>query len=465
MKKEELINYFSDLMSDSRGITGFVSENSSHYLFDALSKIEEVPLTKVQFDQLLSLQHVKTISDDFFRFYWLDIPEVHFYQVDAIEIRSDIDAITSLKQLKWGFNRLFMDTIFVYGNIQKGYEALCQLNTTGIKEVFSQYIFNTSQIKRRGNTLHFEEIEKGDRYLISEMACKTFADLERKEDLISFLLLSYRNAVKNGVKYPSFKDLLDGKYADDGGFKQMSMFDLEFTLTEMLEYSIQSEEDLLEKARHLAERWSNAHTKALKNTELYLSLVSDLDVYVATSMRTKENFLNMAKFCELVFKSNKLKEYDLRYFDPTISAADSHVDKGLIECLMVKSARMLIYQAGDRDSFGKDVEAAMALCLGKPTIFYCSSETKERFFRDVHPLSRLVNFDNGVAGGLIACKDVNEVIEIIHRLITNTMKYQITRRLPNSNYYLLEERITGSTIRVQTDNELLSSVFWNSYHT
>ena len=54
-----------------------------------------------------------------------------------------------------------------------------------------------------------------------------------------------------------------------------------------------------------------AHDKALINTELYLSLVSDLDIYVATSMRTKENFLSMANFCEKVFKSDKLKDYDL----------------------------------------------------------------------------------------------------------------------------------------------------------
>ena len=160
-----------------------------------------------------------------------------------------------------------------------------------------------------------------------------------------------------------------------------------------------------------------------------------------------------------------LKEYDLRYFDPTISAADSHEDKGLIECLMVKSARMLIYHTGDRESYGKDVEAAMALCLGKPTIFYCSNEeSKANYYKNVHPLSRLVNFQNGVAGGVIVCVSEEEVINIVYRLITNTMKYRIKRKDGNSDYYLLEEVLTGSIIRVQTDNALLTSVFWNSYH-
>ena len=132
---------------------------------------------------------------------------------------------------------------------------------------------------------------------------------------------------------------------------------------------------------------------------------------------------------------------------------------------MVKSARMLIYHTGDRESYGKDVEAAMALCLGKPTIFYCSNEeSKANFYKNVHPLSRLVNFQNGVAGGVIVCVSEEEVINIVYRLITNTMKYRIKRKDENSDYYLLEEVLTGSIIRVQTDNALLTSVFWNSYH-
>ena len=174
----------------------------------------------------------------------------------------------------------------------------------------------------------------------------------------------------------------------------------------------------------------------------------------------------MATFCEKVFKSERLAAYDLRYFDPTISAAESHEDKGLLECLMVKSARMLIYNTGGKDSYGKDVEAAMALCLGKPTIFFCSNEEKRAdFFSYIHPLSRLVNFKNGFAGGVIVCISENEVIEIIHRIITNNMSYSIVRKTPDSEcgYYLLKESLTQSVVRVQTNDELLASAFWNNY--
>ena len=69
----------------------------------------------------------------------------------------------------------------------------------------------------------------------------------------------------------------------------------------------------------------------------------------------------MADTCERIFADTRLKQLNLRYFDPTLSAAAGHEDKGLIECLMVKCAKMLVYCAGERESYGKDAEAAMTL--------------------------------------------------------------------------------------------------------
>ena len=62
---------------------------------------------------------------------------------------------------------------------------------------------------------------------------------------------------------------------------------------------------------------------------------------------------------------------------------------------MVKSARVLIYFAGTKESFGKDAEAAMALSQGKPVILYCQDEGRRKFYRDVHPLARLIDFRTG----------------------------------------------------------------------
>ena len=106
----------------------------------------------------------------------------------------------------------------------------------------------------------------------------------------------------------------------------------------------------------------------------------------------------------------------------------------------------------------------MALCLGKPTIFYCKENGRASFFRNVHPLSRLVDFKNGVAGGVIVCEQVPEVISILERIFTNKMEYRIGKKEQDRSYYLLKENLTGSVVRIQTDNQLLSSVFWNSYN-
>ena len=154
---------------------------------------------------------------------------------------------------------------------------------------------------------------------------------------------------------------------------------------------------------------------------MYLSMVGDLDVYIATSMRIRNDFRDMAEFCETVFANDQLQALKLRYFDPTLSAAEHHEDKGIIECLMVKCAKALLLNAGSRDSYGKDAEAAMALSLGKPVIIFANEEFRSSFFRDVHPLSRLINFDTGVAVGAMVATSTDQVIDLLHRIFTNTL--------------------------------------------
>ena len=78
---------------------------------------------------------------------------------------------------------------------------------------------------------------------------------------------------------------------------------------------------------------SEARNAALDNTRYYLSMLGDLDVYVATSMRSRQDFRNMAETCERIFSDSRLKEMNLRYFDPTLSAAGGHEDKALSSAL------------------------------------------------------------------------------------------------------------------------------------
>lgn len=181
-------------------------------------------------------------------------------------------------------------------------------------------------------------------------------------------------------------------------------------------------------------------------------------------MRVKDDFLNMERFCKQIFKENeKLKESHIRYYDPTISSAQGHEDKGLIECLMVKCAKVLIYCAGDIESYGKDVEAAMALSLGKPVIFYCDEEQRKNFYKEVHPLSRLIDFNTGVAQGALVTHKVEEVSELLIRIFNNKMEYFIDQPPNRNGYFRLRDKLTESVVRLQTNNKLLSRSFWNYY--
>ena len=106
-----------------------------------------------------------------------------------------------------------------------------------------------------------------------------------------------------------------------------------------------------------------------KNHDAYL--VSDhMDVYVATSMRDRYEFLLVSAFVEKLFQQGSLKYLKLRYFDPTQAYCEDRIDKGLVEGLMIKRSRCTIYHVQESDTFGKDSELAATLAQGKPVIAY-----------------------------------------------------------------------------------------------
>jgi hypothetical protein len=255
--------------------------------------------------------------------------------------------------------------------------------------------------------------------------------------------------------------LLQGAHVLEGYGEQHQKQFL-FAADDILDAEVGSEKELIEKYDALFSTFSAARDVALRNTELYLSMANDLDVYVATSMRSRQQFRDMARTCEAIFRHPAVAGLNLRYFDPTLSAARGHEDKGLIECLMVKCAKVLIYQAGQTDSYGKDAEAAMALSLGKPVIFLCDEAGRRQFFQDIHPLSRLINFQTGVAVGAMAACSADEVALLLGRIFENKLSYELEHL--SSGYFRLKERLTGSTVRLQTNDVLLRETFWNCYH-
>lgn len=447
------------------GLGSWLTEATDDEVFKRFMYVEEEPITKVQLNQLLAFGHEAPVSDDFFRYYWLSRPDEHPYDVTKIpgfqESWAQCSAITSLAHLKWGLHRIFTDGLLWFGNVRTAYRQLRSLSTDELQRFFERHRFDTDLIKERGPALPLAGIAKDSRYLVSEMACKSYGDQpETSGELKSALFAAFRTHQEKGGGSVTIRRLLEGDDVGDQFAGRQQEFI--FSADDVLEEAVASEQELEAKYQDVAEKFFKAREAALKNTRFYLSMVGDLDVYVATSMRTRQDFREMATTCETIFSDPRLTELQLRYFDPTLSAAAGHEDKGLIECLMVKCAKVLVYCAGDRESYGKDAEAAMALSLGKPVIFYCDHERRHRFYRDVHPLSRLIEFETGVAVGAMVTDSTDEVTELLYRIFENRMEYELEQ--PKKDYLRLREKLTKSVVRLQTSDQMVSETFWNYYH-
>ena len=511
ISRQELLNEFEIFNYGTSGLTSLLSNsNAPEEVIVALSNLEGRPLTRPQFNQLLTLSHEASISDGFFQYYWLSVPKNHPYKVSKIPRFSEeycllnAKTISSKNQLYWGLYRFFVDALLYYGNVLTAFQELRSWSYADLENYFTNKQWNTMDMKARGRPLDLTRIEKSDRYLISEMACKSleagnFADSELARTLIDI----YREHKKDSI---TVAQLLEGESCLNvsiesladlqrtletvsdtafklyeqhierqvtagqllGGARRRGAIEeqqqrLYLTADDFLNDPIADENDLLDKVERVHQSYEKARNIALKNTEIYLSSVGDLDVYVATSMRERNDFLKMADFCEKVFSAPMLQDYHLRYFDPTLSAAMHHEDKGLIECLMVRRAKVLVLHAGSRDSYGKDAEAAMALSLGKPVIIHADAEYRSRFFKDVHPLSRLIDFQTGVAIGALVATSEEEVVTLLKCIFENDLEFKLEQSHPK--YLVLKEKITDSVVRLQTNSDLIRETFWNHYHS
>jgi hypothetical protein len=446
----------------SFGFDSWLVRKTPEEVFERLKNLKGSPIGHSQLNQLLHLCHEPGVSVDFFRYYWFSTPVEHPYDVRKIsEFRSvylSDDLIYSLQHLKWGLYRLYVDSLLYFGDIRMGFEVLRGMSRPELEAFFGSKCYDTEGMKRRGPVLPLKPIAKDKRYLISEMACKSYAPPQGQQGgLKDFMIAAGKAHVESGGGKITIKKLLESGFREAFQDRQTEFL---FSAEDILDQQVEDIGQIEKAYESVALVFEDARQAALKNTDYFLSMVSDLDVYVATSMRERSDFRRMVDFCEKVFKHPALKALQIRYFDPTVSAAECHEDKGLIECLMVKCAKVLVYCAGQKDSFGKDAEAAMALSLGKPVIFFCDEEKRKRMFADIHPLSRLIHFETGVAVGALVTTSEKQAAELLARIFENKMEYELHQ---HQNGLRLCEKLTNSVVRLQTKNPLLRETFWNYY--
>ncbi|MCC6649655.1 MAG: hypothetical protein IT348_00740, partial [Candidatus Eisenbacteria bacterium] len=331
-------------------------------------------------------------------------------------------------------------------------------------EHFKGKRYATPEMQLRGPIIPLKPIAADERYLISELACKAYEPIEEGEDplILAELLKAFKSAGAGKVRLGEI-----AKAASSANQENLQVqLCLPLGASEFEDEEVSSETEIKKHVSAVLEKFRRAREGAVTNTKTYLSICNELDVYVATSMRTRDDFRQMARNCATIFEDDRLKPLHLRYFDPTMSAAHCHEDKGLIECLMVNRAKCIVYFAQEKESWGKDAEAAMGLSLGKPVVIYCppTDEGKKRMklFRDIHPLSRLIDVRTGLAVGAMITDDLTLVVKLLERLFYNKMQYLLEN--DSHGYFRLKERLTSSTVRLSTNDAMIRETFWNYYH-
>lgn len=248
-------------------------------------------------------------------------------------------------------------------------------------------------------------------------------------------------------------------------FTERTLFDFIQDLSPEERYSLRyitegttTEKKLVEKAKSIGKQ----------NTREYLAL-DYVDVYIATSMRELEEFRSFVRLVKDVFEQPDLAGLNLRYFDPTVAYCENRIVKGLLEALMLRRAKLTLYVAGERDTFGKDSECSATLIQGKPVIVYVEEsngqrgkklDERARIFKDVHPLGLQVCYQTGVANGVIVVRNVVDCRRILRQMLLHDIDLYLDK---DSSGYLLRERTTQSIVRVAPSDPLLARSYTNFY--
>ncbi len=291
-----------------------LNEQEERMVKSALVNIQKNKMSFEQLNEVLLLMSQSRIGHDFFTYFF------------------DEDVIT-LQELKKGIVKFRGYTMLRFGNFRFGFKELLAKNECEIDRILEPFSKKDCDILPFF-TLRPEkilDISSIDRELISYVGELSGRVLRKEEDFWT-------------------KDVRDAKRRKDK----------------------KKFEELLEIKNQLQKRkkaTKNVEKQALENADIYLTW-DCMDVYIATSMRNKWEYLETYDFVRTVFADTTLQRLNLRYFDPTQSKCNNAREKGLIEGLMLKRCLCAIYMAQEGDTIGKDSELAATLAQSKPVIAY-----------------------------------------------------------------------------------------------
>jgi transcriptional regulator with XRE-family HTH domain len=182
-------------------------------------------------------------------------------------------------------------------------------------------------------------------------------------------------------------------------------FDSELQLEETL-FSKVDPEEIRKEAIRLSPEDSELNRIAETQESGQLNLTSYItepimDIYIATSLRERADFISVRSFTEKVFHSPLLSPLNLRYFNPVYSWVADRVAKGLFDAVMLSRASLIIYMAQKSDTIGKDTVVSQALTTGKYVLLYVPC---------------LIYEPNGINSSVLMQKSISELITILNDL-------------------------------------------------
>jgi len=349
-------------------LSEFVGRNvSSSDLDEKIVKVLEKNLEKLfsrnltpeqsldYFNSIIVYYGVKPINKQFFKRY---LKKDSFRTLDAFNlavVNFQKDAIRLFSTIQEAFNRLNVKSQDDFNKV------ICQLENN-----------NTDEYTSRTEWDKIDKIPNENLPYLGYIAADKVKNEQKEREVLSKFLEEIIERKKNGAfnidayssKMKRKMDSLLRKFnstLEHGLFSPMFNPDISDLEKEVKYISPEKTKDF--------GKMEEVQNQAYNNLSNYLT-ADYLDVYVATSMRNYADFISVNDFVENLFKDDEVRQFKLRYFNPTQSWIEDRVAKGLVEALMLRRADICIYMAQKEDTFGKDSEASVTLGQGKPVIIY-----------------------------------------------------------------------------------------------
>jgi hypothetical protein len=112
-----------------------------------------------------------------------------------------------------------------------------------------------------------------------------------------------------------------------------------------------------------------------------------------------------------------------------------------------------------RQAYAQPLERLCGIIASSEARIY---SRRARTLRDSHPLAIQVNLDTGVANGVLVVRNIPDCANLLRRVLTNTMEFDVEENNQDRMWYL-RERISGCVYRVVSKDRKLTNCFWNFY--